>query len=159
MYWIQTSKTCVKVSPWFTVNHGMIKNTKPQISWKRNIIFLWNSVYMIITLHFWSLYLTQSIYIAALQFLINWNEKWCNNSNILAMDQELVLENSSSAAVYMLPNIIIYLKAIKYLNIRLRQIYWTDLKLKIRVQKIEDWMLFYGCKDSGLPSWKLKTLW
>ena len=24
------------------VNHGMIKNTKPWISWERNIIFLWN---------------------------------------------------------------------------------------------------------------------
>ena len=35
------------------------------------------------------------------------------------MDQELVLENSSSAAVNTLPNTTIYLKAVKYLNIRL----------------------------------------
>ena len=38
------------------------------------------------------------------------------------MDYKLVLDNSSSAAVYTLPNTIIYLKAIKFLNIRLRQI-------------------------------------
>ena len=36
------------------------------------------------------------------------------------MDHDLVLENSSSAAVYTLSNNIIYLKALKYLNIRLR---------------------------------------
>ena len=39
------------------------------------------------------------------------------------MDHDLVLENSSSAAVYTLPNTMIYLKAIKYLNFRLGQIY------------------------------------
>ena len=39
------------------------------------------------------------------------------------MNHKLVLENSSSATVYKLPNTIIHLKAIKYLNIRLRQIY------------------------------------
>ena len=39
------------------------------------------------------------------------------------MNHKLVLENSSSAAVYKLPKTIIHLKAIKYLNIRLRQIY------------------------------------
>ena len=48
------------------------------------------------------------------------------------MDHEPILENQSSAAVYMLPNNTIYLKAIKYLNIRLRH---------IRVQKIQDRML------------------
>ena len=47
------------------------------------------------------------------------------------MDHKLVLENSNSAAVYTLPNTIIYLKTIKYLNIRLRQIYYADLELKI----------------------------
>ena len=51
--------------------------------------------------------------------------KGCTKSNILTMNHELVLENSSLAAAYSLPNTIIYLKAIKYLNIRLRQIYWT----------------------------------
>ena len=39
------------------------------------------------------------------------------------MDHDLVLENSSSAAAYTLPNTIIYLKALKYLNTRLREIY------------------------------------
>ena len=39
---------------------------------------------------------------------------------ILTMDHELVLGNSSSAAVNTLPNTIIYLKVVKYLNIRLR---------------------------------------
>ena len=34
------------------------------------------------------------------------------------MDHELVLENSKLAAAYTLPNTIIYLKAMKYLNIR-----------------------------------------
>ena len=72
---------------------------------------------------------------------------------------KLVLEKSSSAAVYTLPNTIIYLKTIKHSNIRLRQIYWNDLELKIRMSKIEDWMLVYGCKDSGLLCWKLKMLW
>ena len=46
-----------------------------------------------------------------------------NKSKKLTMDHELVRENSSSAAVYTLLNAIIYLRAIKYLNIRLRQIY------------------------------------
>ena len=55
--------------------------------------------------------------------LINWNEEWCSKSNKLTMDHELVLENSSLIAVYTLLNTIIYLKAIKYLNIRLRQIH------------------------------------
>ena len=44
-------------------------------------------------------------------------------SNILTMDHKLVLQNSSSAVAYMLPNTIIYMQVIKYLNIRLRQIY------------------------------------
>ena len=47
----------------------------------------------------------------------NWNEKWCSKSNILTMDHELVLQNSSSAAVInTLLNTIIYLKLVKYLN-------------------------------------------
>ena len=69
------------------------------------------------------LYTTQSIYIAGLSFLINWNEKRCSESNILTIDHKLVLESSSSAAVNTLPNTIIYLKAVKYLNFWLRQIY------------------------------------
>ena len=72
---------------------------------------------------FFSLYATQSIYIAALPVLINWNEKRCSKSDILNIDQELVLENSSAAAVYKLLSTIIYLKAIKYLNIRLTEIH------------------------------------
>ena len=50
----------------------------------------------------------------------------------LTMNPELVLENSSPAAVYTLPNTIIYLKAIKCLNIR------TDLELMIKARKIGD---------------------
>ena len=46
------------------------------------------------------------------------------------MDHKLILENSNSAAVYTLLNKIIYLKAIKYLIIRLRQIYYADPELK-----------------------------
>ena len=42
---------------------------------------------------------------------------------IIYMDHGNVLGNPNSAAVYTLPNTIIYLKAIKYLNIRLTQIY------------------------------------
>ena len=75
------------------------------------------------------------------------------------MDDELVLENSSSAAVYTLPNAIIYLKAIKYWNTALSRIYLTDLELNIRVRKIEDRELYYGCNNLGLLFWKLKTLW
>ena len=51
------------------------------------------------------------------------------------MDHEVVFENSSSAAVNTLLNTIIYLKAVKYLNIRLRQIYQKNLELKIRDAK------------------------
>ena len=80
----------------------------------------------------------------------NWNEKRYSKSNILTMGHKLVFGNSTSATVYSLPNTIIYLKAIKYLNIRLRQ---------IRVWKIEDRMLYYGCKNLGLFCWKLKTQW
>ena len=58
-----------------------------------------------------------------LPFSINWNEKQCRESNILTMEHKLVLENSTSAAVNTLLNAIIYLKVIKYLNIRMRQIY------------------------------------
>ena len=60
----------------------------------------------------------------------------------------------TTAAVYTVANTIIYLKAVKYLIIRPRQIYETDLEFKIRVWKIEDWMLhcwmFNGCEDPGL---------
>ena len=76
---------------------------------------------------------TRSIYIVMLPFLINWNERQRSKSNTLTMDHKLVLESSSSAAVYTLLNTIIYLKVIKYLNIRLRQIYLTDVALRKRV--------------------------
>ena len=39
------------------------------------------------------------------------------------MDHKLVFENSSSADVSTLSNNTVYLKAVKYLNIRLRKIY------------------------------------
>ena len=51
------------------------------------------------------------------------------------MDHELAFENSSSTAVYTLPNTIIYLRAENYLNIRLRKIYLTNLEFKIRDAK------------------------
>ena len=75
------------------------------------------------------------------------------------MEYEPVSKRPSSTAVYILPNIIIYLKAIKYLNVRLRQAYKLDLEWKIRVQKIEDQILYYGCRDSELLCWKLETFW
>ena len=78
---------------------------------------------MMANLHFCSLYITESIYIVALPFLLNWNEKQCSKSNMLTIELEFFLENSSSAFVYTLLNTVIYLKALKYLNIRLRQIY------------------------------------
>ena len=64
------------------------------------------------------------------------------------MDHDLVLENSSSATVYILPNTI-YLKAIKYLNVRFN----INIKLKVRVQKIDDRMLYYGWKVLRLLCW------
>ena len=67
------------------------------------------SVYMMITLHFCSFYTTQFLYLSALPFLRNWKQ-W-SKSNTLTIDHDFVLENSSSAAVYTLPNTI-YLKAI-----------------------------------------------
>ena len=79
----------------------------------------------------------------------NWNEKRCSKSNILTRGHELGLENSSSAAVYKLQNTIVYLKVVKYLNIRLRQIYYTELEIKIWMQKIEGRVLYYDSKDSG----------
>ena len=81
-----------------------------------SISVLWIAPFLYITLFqftWWLLSIfaacTQlvSIYIAALLFLINW--KHWSKSNILTMDHDLVLENSSSAAVYTLPNTIIYL--------------------------------------------------
>ena len=85
------------------------------------------------------LYTAQFIYIAT-----SVAENQCSKFNILTMVHKLFFENSSSAAVNTLPNTIIYLKTVKYLNVRLRQIYQTNLELKIRVQKIEDRMLYYG---------------
>ena len=69
-----------------------------------------------------SLYTMWSIDIAGLPFLINWNEKLSSESNILTIDHKFVLDNSSSDTVNTLPNTIIYLEAVKYLDIRLRQI-------------------------------------
>ena len=60
------------------------------------------------------LYTTWSIYIAALPFLKNWYE--------LTINHKIVFENCSKAAVNTLQNTVIYLKAVKYLNIRLRHI-------------------------------------
>ena len=56
------------------------------------------------------LYTTQSIYIAALQFLEIEIRSVVNLISILTMDHELVLKNSSSAPVYTLQKNITYLK-------------------------------------------------
>ena len=72
-----------------------------------------------------------------LPFLINRNEKHCSKSNILTMDHKLILENSSSNAVNTQLNAIIFLKAVKYVNIRLRQIYCIK----------QTWNLSKGVKD------------
>ena len=58
-----------------------------------------------------------------------------------------MLEKSSSAAVYTLPSTIIYLKAVKYLNITMRKIHQTDMELKIMVRNVEDPVLYYNCND------------
>ena len=84
-------------------------------------VYYATSVYMMnflhsCTVHF--LFTEQRYY-----FLINLNEEQCSKFNMLTMDHEFVLENSSLAGAYTLPNTIIYLKAIKYLNVRVRQIY------------------------------------
>ena len=79
---------------------------------------LYISVYATTTIHLCALR-DLCIYKAVPPFLINLDEKWCSKFNIVTMDHKLVPENSSSAAVYTLPNTIIYLKAVQYLNIRL----------------------------------------
>ena len=58
-----------------------------------------------------------------------------------------MLEKSSSAAVYTLPSTIIYLKAVKYLNITMRKIHQTDMELKIMGRNVEDPVLYYNCND------------
>ena len=73
------------------------------------------------------------------------------------MNPELFIQNSISAAFNTLPNTIIYLKIVNYLNIRLRQIFETNLELKMR--KIENRMLYYGCKGLELLCLKSKALW
>ena len=75
------------------------------------------------------------------------------------MDHERFLESSSSASVNILPNIITYLRAVKYLNIKLRLEFEYQTELKVSVRKIEHQMLYHGCKDSRLLCWKLKILW
>ena len=103
------------------------------------------------------LYNTQSIYIAALPFLINWNEKHYTKSSILTMDHKLFVENSRSAAVNTLPNYIIYFEGRKVFEYRTETDLLhetTNLELKVKVWKIDD-----GCKDLGLLCRKLKRLW
>ena len=52
------------------------------------------------------------------------------------MAYELVSKSPSSAAVYILPNTIIYLKAINYFYVRLRQAYKSDLECKIGCKRL-----------------------
>ena len=68
-------------------------------------------------------YNTRFIYRAAPQFLTNWNEKQYSKPSLMTMDRKIVPENSSSAVTYTLPTTMIYLKAVKHLNIVLRQIH------------------------------------
>ena len=76
------------------------------------------SVYMMTTLHSYILPLHCDTII-----FDKLSKKRCSESNILTIDHKLFLENSNSAAVNTILNTVIYLKAVKYLNIRLRQIY------------------------------------
>ena len=75
-----------------------------------------------------SIHVHYAIFLQSSATIFDWNKKQCSESNILTMDHELV--NPSQAAVYTLLNTIIYLKVVKYLNIRLRQIYQTKLQPK-----------------------------
>ena len=76
------------------------------------------------------------------------------------MDHKLILENSSSNAVNTQLNAIIFLKAVKYVNIRLRQIYCIKQTWNFS-KGVKDWVWngHYGCKDLGPLCWKLKTFW
>ena len=78
------------------------------------------------------------------------------------MYHELVIEDSTSAAVYTLSAAeyhYLFEDYKVYHNLNIRQIYWSDLELKTRVQKFEDQMLYCGCEDLELLCWKSKTLW
>ena len=127
---ITMSKACLLVS------NKKFKNPKfpfPKNPWQLKTSFLFQPCVLLLScrLYYFSLhddyppflYTTWSIYIAALPFLKNWNERRCSKSNILTMNHKIVFENCSEAAANTLQNTIIYLKAVKYLNIRLRQIY------------------------------------
>ena len=92
-----------QISTLLIITYGGSNCTKQYFSFPADYTI---SVYMMSIPHFCSLYTTQSIYIAALPFLINWNEKQCSKSNILTMDYNLVLGNSSPADVYTLLNTI-----------------------------------------------------
>ena len=88
--------------------------------------------------------------LAALTFLINWNEMWCSESNILTMCHKLVLENSNSL-LFIHCQIPLSIWRSHSIWIWDRDIYSTDMKLAKSVQKIDNQMLHYGCKDSRLP--------
>ena len=77
------------------------------------------------------------------------------------MDHKLFAENSSSTAVNTLPNKIIYFEGRKVFEYQTETdlLYETNLELKIKVRKTEDGVLYYGCKDLGLLSWKFKKVW
>ena len=123
-------QTCTLIITWYDSRNCAKLVLKPLVA-KNGLLFQFCVLLLSCRLYSSSLhddyslllYFTWSIHIVALPFLINWNKKRCIESNILTMDLEIVLENSSSVAVNALPNTIIYLKTKKYLNIRLRQIY------------------------------------
>ena len=118
---IKMSKACLVVS------NKKLKNPKFPFSknpWQLKTSSLFQPCELLLScrLYYFSLhddyppflYTTWSIYIAALPFLKNWYE--------LTINHKIVFENCSKAAVNTLQNTVIYLKAVKYLNIRLRDI-------------------------------------
>ena len=68
------------------------------------------------------LYTMRSIYIAALVFLITWNEKRCSEPSTLTMDHKLNMENFSLVADNTAEYHYLF-EGQKYLNIKLKQIY------------------------------------
>ena len=109
------------------------------------------------------LYITQSICIAAVPFLINWNEKRCSESNIPTMDHELALDNSSSVSVYTLQNTITYLKVVKYWVFTGRDLLTLSWRRSISYRnrfidlqsKPMDWFLY----DISLHHERVKQTW
>ena len=74
------------------------------------------------------------------------------------MDHELLLENYSSAAVNTDEYHYIF-EGRKVFEYQTETDLLTQPRTYDKSGNIEEQMLYYGCKNSGLPYWKLKTLW